>query len=264
MNAPDRWFLVPKNPRSPTPLPAVALNCAALVAVFSGLIYLTLVQLRIEWNWDAIWNYRQLFFKGWLTTIGLSIVALILSLIFGAVAALAGRSRIIALRYIYRLYVESIRSAPLLIQILFFYYVVADAFGLENRYVVGALILALFAGAYIAEILRSGVESIGKSQLEAAKAVGLTRSQTYRLVIIPQVTRQLMPPLTGQFVSLIKDSSLLSIIAIEEFTFAAQSVNSITYSALESYVPLLAGYWILTIPISLWTRQIERKTAYET
>ena len=111
-------------------------------------------------------------------------------------------------------------------------------------------------------MLRAGIESIRDSQLESARAIGLTRGQTYRYVIFPQVVRQLIPPLTGQFASIIKDSSLLSIIALNEFTLNAQEVNAFTYSTLESYLPLAAGYLLLTLPISLFSRILERKFHY--
>jgi polar amino acid transport system permease protein len=92
----------------------------------------------------------------------------------------------------------------------------------------------------------------------------LTRAQTYRYVIFPQVLRQLIPPLTGQFASIIKDSSLLSIIAVSEFTLNAQEVNAFTYSTLESYLPLAVGYLLLTLPISLVSRVLERRFHYAT
>ena len=166
------------------------------------------------------------------------------------------------MRYAAALYVEAVRGTPLLVQILILFYVVANAVGVENRYVVGVLALSLFAGAYLAEMVRAGIESIRDSQLESARAIGLTRGQTYRYVIFPQVVRQLIPPLTGQFASIIKDSSLLSIIALNEFTLNAQEVNAFTYSTLESYLPLAAGYLLLTLPISLASRILERKFHY--
>jgi polar amino acid transport system permease protein len=150
------------------------------------------------------------------------------------------------------------------VQILIFFYVIASAVHLENRYVVGILTLAIFSGAYIAEIIRAGIESVGKSQIESARAIGLTRAQTYRYVVLPQALRQTLPPLAGQFVSLIKDSSLLSIIAISEFTLNAQQINSYTFSTLESYLPLAMGYLLLTLPISFWTRWLEKRMKYET
>jgi polar amino acid transport system permease protein len=126
------------------------------------------------------------------------------------------------------------------------------------------VVLSLFAGAYIAEIVRAGIESVGASQRESARAIGLTTAQTYRYVIFPQALQQVLPPLAGQFASLVKDSSLLSIIGLAEFTYSAQQVNSATYSTLESYLPLALGYLVLTIPISLWTNRLIKSIRYET
>ena len=128
----------------------------------------------------------------------------------------------------------------------------------------GLLILSCFSGAYIAEIVRAGIESVGRSQLESAQAIGLTRPQIYRHVIFPQALRQTLPPLAGQFASLIKDSSLLYVIGIPEFTANANAVNAMTFSPFECYLPLAVGYLILTLPISLWTRRLEQRHKFET
>ena len=232
------------------------LVCAVFSFAFS--------ELRYGWNWNAIWQYRQKFVQGWLITVAISAAALLVSLVIGLLTALARRSALLPLRYLSMLYVESVRGTPLLVQILILFYVVANAFGIENRYLVGVLALSLFAGAYLSEMIRAGIESIRDSQLESARAIGLTRGQTYRYVIFPQVVRQLIPPLTGQFASIIKDSSLLSIIAVNEFTLNAQEVNAFTYSTLESYLPLAVGYLLLTLPISLFSRILERKFHYAT
>lgn len=205
-----------------------------------------------------------MFVQGWLTTIWISAAALVGSTLAGFCSALAQRSRFLPLRYLSKIYVELVRGTPLLAQILIFFYVVAPAFHVGDRYLVGILTLAFFSGAYISEIIRAGIESVGRSQLESAKAIGLTLAQTYRYVIIPQAVRQTLPPLAGQFVSLVKDSSLLSIIGISEFTLNAEMVNARTYSTLESYLPLAAGYLVLTLPISIWTRRLEQRHKFET
>lgn len=236
-----------------------------LVAVLTAALFsFAFSKLHYGWNWDAIWQYRQKFLYGWLMTVAISAAALLVSLCIGLLTALARRSSILPLRYLALLYVETVRGTPLLVQILILFYVIANAFGIENRYVVGVLTLSLFAGAYLAEMIRSGIESIRDSQLESARAIGLTRSQTYRYVIFPQVVRQLIPPLTGQFASIIKDSSLLSIIAVSEFTLNAQEVNAFTYSTLESYLPLAVGYLLLTLPVSVISRILERRFYYAT
>ena len=233
----------------------VALAAAALFSF-------AFAELRYGWNWAAIWAYRQKFWNGWLMTVAISLAALAASLTIGVLTALARRSAWLPLRYAALAYVEAVRGTPLLVQILILFYVVANAFGVDDRYAVGVLALALFAGAYLAEMIRAGIDSIRESQLESARAIGLTRTQTYRYVILPQVVRQLLPPLAGQFASIIKDSSLLSIIAVSEFTLNAQEVNAFTYSTLESYLPLAAGYLALTLPISLISRVLEKRFHY--
>ena len=257
------FLLIQRHGRAVSPLATVVSWC--LVALLAAAVFsFAFSQLHYGWNWGAIWQYRQKFLQGWLMTVAISAAALLVSLLIGLLTALARRSAFLPLRYAALLYVETIRGTPLLVQILILFYVVANAFGIENRYVVGVLTLSLFAGAYLAEMIRAGIESIRDSQLESARAIGLTRVQTYRYVIFPQVVRQLIPPLTGQFASIIKDSSLLSIIAVSEFTLNAQEVNAFTYSTLESYLPLAIGYLLLTLPISLLSRTLERRFHFAT
>ena len=252
------FLFAPRNGRPIARAAWIASWC--LVALLAAAVFsFAFSQLHYGWNWAAIWQYRQKFVQGWLMTVAISASALLVSLIIGLLTALARRSAFLPLRYSAALYVETIRGTPLLVQILILFYVVANAFGIENRYLVGILALSLFAGAYLSEMIRAGIESIRDSQLESARAIGLTRVQTYRYVIFPQVVRQLIPPLTGQFASIIKDSSLLSIIAVNEFTLNAQEVNAFTYSTLESYLPLAVGYLLLTLPISLLGRVLERR-----
>jgi len=261
----SQYFAVSDEPGTPPPSwPLRAFNFALAVLAVSLVFYFSFRRLAYHLRWDSVYQYRALFWRGWLTTIAISVAALVLSVVIGLLSALARRSRFLPLRYFARIYIELVRGTPLLVQILIFFYVVADAIGVNNRYVVGVLTLAFFSGAYISEIIRAGIESVGKSQLESARAIGLTRAQTYRYVIFPQALRQTLPPLAGQFVSLVKDSSLLSIISISEFTWNAESVSAMTYSTLESYLPLAAGYLLLTLPISLWTRHLEKRHSFET
>ncbi len=235
---------------------ALILLTLALFASFTALDY--------RWNWSSVFEYRAKFFIGWLNTIGISIVALVCSVAIGLLSALLVQSRILPLRYLSKIYVELIRGTPLLVQIFIFFYVIADGLGIENRYVMGVLIMSLFSGAYISEIIRAGMESVGKSQRDSAKAVGFTSYQTFRYVIFPQALRQSLPALAGQFANLIKDSSLLSVIAISEFTLNAQEVNALTYSTFESFFPLALGYLALSLPIMRLSRYIEKRLAFDT
>jgi polar amino acid transport system permease protein len=227
------------------------------------LFWFCFASLRYHWAWEGLWKYRARFVSGWLMTVEISAASLIFSTLIGLLSAMSQRSSFLPLRYLARTYVELIRGAPLLVQILIFFYVVADAFHVSNRYLVGICILSFFGGAYLSEIIRAGLEGVGRSQLESAAAIGLTKAQTYRYVIFPQAIRRILPPLAGQFVSLVKDSSLLSIIGIREFTMNAEDVNSFTFSTLESYLPLAVGYLIITLPISFWTRWLESRFHFE-
>lgn len=235
---------------------ALAIFCLLALAAFAALDY--------DWNWESVYRYRVKFIEGWLTTVVVSLAALVGSVLIGGLSALAYQARFLPLRYLARLYVELIRGTPLLVQILIFFYVVADAVGIENRYLVGTLTLSLFSGAYLSEIFRAGIQSVGKSQRLSAKAIGLTSYQTFRYIIFPQALRHSLPAIAGQFANLIKDSSLLSIIAISEFTLNAQEVNSTTLSPFESFFPLAIGYLILTFPVAQLARLIERKVSFDT
>lgn len=212
-----------------------------------------------SFEWSGVWEYRQKFIDGFFTTIWISFFSLMLSFIIGLFFAYAQNSRLIILRFFARFYIEIIRGTPLLVQILIFFYVFANNLGLENRYIAGIFILSIFSGAYVSEILRAGIQSIPIQQYEAAKSIGLSEFEAYRYVILPQAYKRIIPSLTGQFASIIKDSSLLSIISVSEFTMNASEVNAYTYSTLESYIPLAIGYFMITYPISFYAKNLEKK-----
>lgn len=233
----------------------------ALLVLF---FYSALTSFSFNLRWDSVWRYRKLLLLGFFNTIIITIFSLCGSVCLGFLISMAQDLRIIPLQIFSRIYVEIIRGTPFLVQILIFYYVVANAIGITNVYISGVIILSIFSSAYVAEILRASIQNVSKTQLETAQAVGFTKVQTFRYIIFPQVIKQILPPLAGQLVSLVKDSSLLSIISIREFTMAAREVNSATYSTLETYIPLALGYLLLTFPISSVSRFLERKFKYET
>jgi polar amino acid transport system permease protein len=259
------WFWVSPDDRGkPIAWQVLLLNWALAFFLLTLICFFSFSQLRYNWNWQTVGGYSGFFWRGWLNTLKISSLALVLSTLIGMVAALARRSGFLALRAVSRLYVELVRGTPLLVQVSFAFYVVADALHFQDRFTVGLFTLSLFSGAFISEIIRGGIESVGASQLESARAIGLTRFQTYRYVILPQAIRVILPALAGMFANLIKDSSLLSVISIEEFTWNAQQVAALTYSNFECYIPLAIGYLILTLPIMLWTQWLEKRAQYET
>lgn len=236
-------------------------GAALLVA---SVIFAALWRLTSRDGWDSVAGYTRLFWSGWVGTVAIASAALVASLAFGVALALGRRAPWLPIRALCTVHVELIRGTPLLTQILILYYGIFHLAGLENRFVASVLILSNFSGAYLSEIIRAGIESVGASQLESARAIGFTTPQTYRFVIFPQALRNILPPLAGQFASLIKDSSLLSIIGVEELTQNAQQVASFSYSTLESYAPLAVGYLILTLPISIWSRWLEQRAHFQT
>lgn len=239
-------------------------NLLLVISTAIGLGCVALERANLSWQWDLLTPYWRLYIDGWRTTIALSVSALVTSALIGLVLALLRRSRFVALRYAAAGTVELVRGTPLLVQIYILFYIVAEAVHLENRFIAGTITLSLFSGAYISEILRAGIEGVGKSQIESAKAIGLTQLQTYRHVIFPQALRASLPALAGQFVSLVKDSSLLSIIGLNELTQNARNVASFTFSNFESYLLLAAGYCVCTLPLSFWARRLETRMRYET
>ncbi len=148
-------------------------------------------------------------------------------------------------------------------QIFLFYYIVGTAWGINNRVIAGVLILSVFEGAYIAEIIRGSLSSIEQAQLESAKAVGFDHRQTIRYVIIPQLFTRTLPALTGQFASIIKDSSLLSIIALIELTQTMREISATNFKLFECYFVLGLLYLCLTLPITFISQKLERRFNYE-
>lgn len=261
----SRWLLTPPE-GTPHDLPprVRAVNFAIALALVGFALYWPFTLLVTTWNWADVYKYRQKFYSGFLLTVGLSLAALVLSTVIGLASALAGRSRLLLLRYLNKIYIDLMRGTPFLVQILIFFYVVAEAAGINDRNTVGILVLSIFSGAYISEVVRGGIESVGKSQLESAKAIGLTTAQTYRFVIFPQTWRQIMPSMAGQFVSIVKDSSLLSIISVNEFTRNVDETSHNIFSSMECYILLALGYLILTLPIAAVTRRLEGRNRFET
>ena len=157
-------------------------------------------------------------------------------------------------------YVEIIRGTPLLVQIFIFYFFVGTVLSL-SRMTAGVAALAVFTGAYIAEIVRAGIESIPKGQMEAARSLGMSYPQAMRHVILPQAMRRTLPPMAGQLINLIKDSSLVSVIAITDLTKAGREVVNSTFSPFEVWFTVAAMYLVLTAGLSLLIRRFELRLA---
>ncbi len=231
--------------------------------LIAGFFILTFLTLDYTPRWNLLWLYREKVLSGFVNTLAISAIALVLSLIIGLATALSSRSRLIPLVTFGRMYIGLIRNTPLMVQIIILFYVVGTALNITNRYLVGALILACFSGAYVSEIIRAGIESIPASQIESGQSLGFTRFQLYRHVILPQVAKRITPGIAGQLVSLVKDSSLLSIIAVSEVTKVVQEIDSLNYATIETFIQLAGLYLLITLPLSALAKRLERRFAYE-
>ncbi len=196
----------------------------------------------------------------WLT-LKISAVSLVLALVLGGIVGLGRVARNPAARALAATYVEIIRGTPLLVQIFIFYFFVGTVLNL-SAFVAGVAALAVFTAAYVAEIVRAGIEAVPRGQMEAARSLGMSYLQAMRHVILPQAVRNALPALAGQFINLIKDSSLVSIMALTDLTKAGREVVSSTFSPFEVWFTVAAMYLLLTGALSIWVRRLEKRMAH--
>ena len=194
------------------------------------------------------------------TTLWLSVVSGAFGLLIGLVAGLCRLSNNPTVRDLSTVYVELVRGTPLLVQIFIFYFFIGTVLNLSREFA-GVAALALFTGAYVAEIVRAGVQSIVKGQNEAARSLGLNAAQSMRHVILPQAFKRVLPPLAGQFISLVKDTSLVSVIAITELTKSGREAITTSFSTFEIWFCVAALYLLINLPLSHIASRLERRLA---
>jgi polar amino acid transport system permease protein len=250
-------------------------NVIAAVLLIGGITWICgaiFSHLSQQTEWSKAWEYRESLWRGWKLTLGISFAALAGSVVFGLLFMLGQRSPLPVVRWSCRAFLEFVRDTPLLVHLLFGYFVIfaplvsrplADA-GFEDKILIGVLLLSLFEGAYLGEILRGGVASIPRAQWDSARAVGFSPFQIYRHVIFPQALRRVLPAIAGLFVSLIKDSSLLSVIGVADYFYNTKNFISRSYAGLEGYLPLALGYLVLTLPVAWFSHWLERRFRHET
>jgi polar amino acid transport system permease protein len=191
-------------------------------------------------------------------TLKISAVSLVLAFLIGLLTAVLRLSDLVMGRIIARSYLELVRNTPLLIQIFFIYFVLGPVLGLD-RFPAAVLALSLFEGAYASEIFRSGILAVEHGQIEAAASLGLNRYQIFRLIILPQAIRTILPPLTSQAISLVKDSALVSTIAIYDLTMQAQALISETFLTFEIWFTVAILYLVITVTLSFFVAFLENR-----
>ena len=255
-----------------------------------------------RWNWAAIPQYilrfdprsghwvPNLLLEGLFTTIRLSIWSMLLASVIGVTLGLFRTSPSLFKRLLGQTYVGLVRNLPPLVLIFIFYFFISSQLmpllGLAEtnlsdhpttarwvsllfapparleQFLSAIITLALFEGAYITEIVRSGIQSVEKSQWDGAHALGLSRRQQLQYVILPQALQRIIPPLAGQFISTVKDSAIVSVISIQELTFQGMELMAATYLTLEVWITITLLYLLLTLTLSLVTGKVERYFAH--
>ena len=250
----------------------VAMLDIAQFAAFAGVLVWLVVSgaagMGYNWQWYRVPRYIAQEFdgevfagpllKGLVVTLEISAIALLLTIAIGLGAAILRLSGSIAGRWIVVGYVEAIRNTPLLVQLYIVYFILAPILGLD-RFWAGVLALAIFEGAFAAEIFRGGILAVARGQWEAAWTLGLSRPTTYRHIILPQALRVILPPLAGLGVSLIKHSAIVSVIAIFDLTNEGRNVISDTFMTFEIWLTVAVLYLSVTVSLSLAVQGLERR-----
>ncbi len=217
-------------------------------------------QIFTPWRWAELLSSWQDFAFAFLTTLQVAFFALLLALCIGAIAGVLSASRSRILRAIVRVYVEFFQNTPLAIQVFFVYYALPYAGIVLYEVPIGILCVGLYTGAYISEVVRTGINSIPKGQFDAAESQGFSYVQTMALIILPQTVKAILPPLANQCVNLIKNTSILAMIAGGDLMYFS---NAWATNGHFSYGPsyLICGllYFILCFPLTHWARSYEEK-----
>ncbi len=262
---------VPAAPKPKRRKPSTYVEIALFSAFVLALVWLIIESGRAgsyHWEWYRIPRYlfRTIdgeiylgtLMQGLVITLKITFWSFLLMVVLGLTTAILSMSDSVIGRLVALVYVETIRNTPLLIQLFIFYFVLAPVVGLD-RYVTGILCLAAFEGAYAAEIFRAGLAAVPRGQWEAGYCVGLTTPRLYRYVVLPQAIRIILPPLTGQSISLIKDSAIVSVIAVYELTTEGRDIIAATLLTFEVWFTVAGLYLVLTLSLSLLVGYLEER-----
>ncbi|NLM47084.1 MAG: amino acid ABC transporter permease [Firmicutes bacterium] len=211
-------------------------------------------------RFDDVFKYLPLLLQGTKITIQLTVVAVGCGTVIGLFVSLMRLSRFRLLSLIARCYTDFFRGTPLLTQILLFYYGIPQILGLNSfpAYFSASITLSLNSGAYIAEIFRAGIQSIHKGQMEAARSLGMTYGQAMRYIILPQAFKRSIPPLGNEFIAMLKDSSLVSVISMPELMMSGKIIVGREFNAFETFIVVALIYLIMTTAISQFVSYLER------
>jgi polar amino acid transport system permease protein len=244
------------------------LQFALLIAFLVWLLLLGASRSGYKWEWYRVPRYILGVVEGKLTagpllqglglTLRISAISLVLAFVIGLGTALLRLSDSLVGRAVARAYLEVIRNTPMLVQLFVIYFILGPILNIE-RFLSAVLALSLFEGAYASEVFRAGIVSIHKGQWQASYSLGLSAVDTYRFVILPQAIRRILPPLTSQAVSLIKDSSLVSLVSLMDLTLQAGIVVSETFLPFEIWFTTAGLYLVITVSLSTVVNRMEQR-----
>lgn len=213
-----------------------------------------------QWDFSAVTLHPAVWFNGFLVTVIYSICTIVAGLLIGVICGMLLLSKHRILVAPINAYVQIFRCTPLLIQIIWFYYALPVAVHVEiPAWLAAGLGLTCYMGAFSAEIFRGGIMSIDKGQWEAARAIGMMPWQVMSRVVLPQATRRMLPPFVNQSVLQLKNTSLLSVIAVPDMMYAAQLIVSETFRPLEVYTSLGVAYFVILYPLQSLAKRLERR-----
>jgi polar amino acid transport system permease protein len=216
--------------------------------------------MSYEWRFDLVLRSADFLIQGVAVTLGVCLLSFVLAAVVGLVVAFLRLSRFRLVRAVGQIYVDLIRSTPLLIQLVWIFYARPMLTGLSLSVMeTGVLGLSLYGGAYLAEVFRGGINAISEGQFEAARAIGLTASQMWRRIILPQALATMLPPIASTFITLVKESALLSVIGVPELMFQMLALNTTTFRSLEIFTVGSGIYFLLTYPIAIGMNALYRR-----
>lgn len=216
--------------------------------------------MSLNLNYDLIVESIPLLLKGAAVTVEITALSVGMGLLIGMIFGIARLCNNKFIRCLAAVYVDFIRGTPLLVQIFLVYFALPPVLGMRiDPFIAAVAACSINSGAYVAEIFRSGIQSIDPGQMEAARALGLNWGKTMRFVILPQAFKRILPPLGNEFITMLKDSSLVSVIGFEELTRTGQLIISRTYAAFEIWIVVAIIYLVMTLAISRFVAYMEKR-----
>jgi polar amino acid transport system permease protein len=211
-----------------------------------------------HWDFGILWTYRSLLIAGLGYTLLFTAICVVLGLVIGLAAGIGRLSTNRLISVPLRVYVELFRCTPVLVQLVWFYYALPVLTGLQISAITAAtLCLSLYGGAFYSEIIRGGIISTDAGQIEAARALGMRRFQVMRRIVLPQAFKRMVPPLMSQSIMQLKNTSLLSVLAVPDLLYQGQVIAHETYRPLELYTFIAIAYFAVLLPVTMWAKKLE-------